>query len=409
MLKFTIKSQKIAGIAAESVKPNEKKKFKIWTKIPSITSDEKLFYKIITEMGNIFLNKIPFSPDLVSRFLILLHDNDIADIYVNDFPEMQKIKVNKSIEKGEPVYRKDITDIKEVKFPGIKIRKTDVVIYCTRINWRFGLYLDFTRKIDIEKMHKELGDVVRTLSFKKFLTEADLSLDKAKKEKNVDTWIVTEGKTDWRHLKAARKKLKIKSKLAFYEFEEGGGDINILKMCKEFAKLPNQTKRIFVFDNDNERILKELDKKTKGNANYQSWGNNVFSFYLPKPSHRKKYKNISIEFFYTDDEIHAIDPKTKKQLLFTNEIEERVIKNITSKKHQISFVKLDEPIREDEFDKKIYCEDVPNIVGKNGKQVAHSKTIFANNVINEKHGYNNFNFSEFKEIFKIINMIRKRK
>ena len=173
-------------------------------------------------------------------------------------------------------------------------------------------------------------------------------------------------------------------------------------MCEYYARTSHPVKMIFIFDQDNPDIIKRLDEKTTNDAKYQVWDNNVFSFYIPKPSHREKYKNISIEFYYTDDETHTIDPSTGKQLIFSNEIEERGTKSLTTGKYEAKFVKLNKPKDEEELDKKIYCKDVEKIVDESGNSIAHSKDVFANNILTEKEGFNNFNFTEFKRIFDII-------
>jgi hypothetical protein len=54
---------------------------------------------------------------------------------------------------------------------------------------------------------------------------------------------------------------------------------------------------------------------------------------------------------------------------------------------------------------KIYCKDVENIVDESGNLIAHSKDGFANNILTEKEGFNNFNFTEFKRIFDTIGEI----
>ena len=135
---------------------------------------------------------------------------------------------------------------------------------------------------------------------------------------------------------------------------------------------------------------------------------NAFSFYIPKPTHREKYKNISIEFYYTDEEIHTIDPETSKVLLFTNELEQRISKSLTHKqKHESTIVRLDKSKAEEELDKKIYSYDVESVKDSEGRVVAHSKEVFANKIFTDKPPFNNFNFEEFKVIFKIISDILK--
>ncbi|MBC8550646.1 MAG: hypothetical protein H8D23_13460 [Candidatus Brocadiales bacterium] len=283
------------------------------------------------------------------------------------------------------------------------MKSNDAVIYCTKIGWKFGLFYDFTRKMEQRELFKDLGGLTKKLSFDRYISSTDYELiNKLNENKDTNAFIVTEGKTDWKHLEKAKSKLNNNLRIEFDNYQDDRGDIDILRMCEYYARTSHPVKMIFIFDQDNPDIIKRLDEKTTNDAKYQVWDNNVFSFYIPKPSHRKKYKNISIEFYYTDDETHTIDPSTGKQLIFSNEIEERGTKSLTTGKYEAKFVKLNKPKDEEELDKKIYCKDVEKIVDESGNSIAHSKDVFANNILTEKEGFNSFNFTEFKRIFDII-------
>lgn len=222
--------------------------------------------------------------------------------------------------------------------------------------------------------------------------------------------IITEGKTDWKHLKNAFQKLRDNPKFEnlnfdFLEFEEEikMGDSHLKALCEQTSKLNNQRKVICIFDRDDATIIKQMDG-TNGRK-FKDWGNSVYSFCIPKPSHRDVYNNISIEFYYKDEEIKRNDLTTNKRLFFTNEIEEIIVKSKTNKRVNSSINILDQPKPEEESEKKIYCEDVPQIKDLNGNQVAHSKTVFAENILNQKENFNDFNVSEFEKIFDIIKEI----
>lgn len=157
--------------------------------------------------------------------------------------------------------------------------------------------------------------------------------------------IITEGQTDWMHLESAYRALlqdsnnkDLFSKLGnikFYEFEgkqksnkdsskeiqtltisdigfgkEGAslikaemGDSALLTLCETLSKFNNGRIIIFIFDHDKEEIVNEV---VNGN-NYKNWGNNVYSFAIPVPESRKKTPLISIEHYYTDDEIKSFE------------------------------------------------------------------------------------------------------
>lgn len=126
--------------------------------------------------------------------------------------------------------------------------------------------------------------------------------------------VVTEGKTDWKHIKKAKEKLNNYDSYEFYETLDDMGDTAAFNMLKEQSKINNSNKRIFIFDNDNENIVKDV---SDGNSNYKSWGNNVFSFVIPKPNIRENEDKISIEHYYPEDIL-------KKEVIFDDGIIRRI-------------------------------------------------------------------------------------
>jgi len=223
--------------------------------------------------------------------------------------------------------------------------------------------------------------------------------------------IITEGKTDWKHLKNAITKLNEENKYLeldfdFLEYEDDiqMGDSHLKSLCEQTSKLINSRKVICIFDRDCKDIINTMGGSN--GSNYKSWGNNVYSLCIPTPSHRLTYNNISIEFYYSDAEIQTIDQVTNRRLFFSNEVEEvRVISKTNKKKSKSEIRILDTPIAEDENDKKIYCEDVEFVKNANGENVAHSKNVFAENILNKTNGFDNFNVLEFEKIFEVIGQI----
>ena len=219
--------------------------------------------------------------------------------------------------------------------------------------------------------------------------------------------IITEGKTDWKHLKKAYHALLVEEKvqdlkIQFHKYSQPIGQDKLVTMCKSYAQVPHRKPIIFIADSDTPKIIEQLNSP---NAKFKSWGNNVFSFCIPTPPHREKYKNISIEFYYSDDEIHTVDQETGRKLLFTNEVQHTIIQSLTYKKpikHEWTLIASN---ASEEFDKKIFDDNYNEIVDKNGNNVACSKAVFAENVYSNKNGFTNFNFDNFKLIFDIIEQI----
>lgn len=136
--------------------------------------------------------------------------------------------------------------------------------------------------------------------------------------------IITEGTTDWRHLKAMKEELQrrrpeqaanlFENDYDFLEFSPSDdnrcaipanmGNDQLVKLCKGAALVSQNTKCILIFiaDSDDSRTNSSLDGQP-----FKSHGNGVYSFILPTPDHRKDQQGLSIEQLYTD--------KTMKQLV----------------------------------------------------------------------------------------------
>ena len=56
--------------------------------------------------------------------------------------------------------------------------------------------------------------------------------------------IITEGKTDWKHIKNAKEQLGDTVQYEFFEGTDYMGDIAVLNMLKEQVKVYNANKRI---------------------------------------------------------------------------------------------------------------------------------------------------------------------
>ena len=96
-------------------------------------------------------------------------------------------------------------------------------------------------------------------------------------------------------------------------------------------------------------------------------------------------------------------------MFFTNEIKasKTIHTDLTTNKTEIveNYIRLETPMIINEFAKKIYDQDASKIVDSSGNQVAISKAIFAENVIKGIDDFAKVKFTEFKEIFKIIENI----
>lgn len=156
------KEEDIAGFALTNVP----KDHYFWLlQKQSLTSDEPDFYSRIEQLANPFLGKVAVSPDRVSQFLVLIHRDLSADLFLNDFQVLIEMMAKRDVKKMEVVRKRDIADIRRLRFPAIKIDKTDKVVYCFKVGWKFALFFDLTREFDLKEAELALGTLYRRLSF----------------------------------------------------------------------------------------------------------------------------------------------------------------------------------------------------------------------------------------------------
>ena len=210
--------------------------------------------------------------------------------------------------------------------------------------------------------------------------------------------VMTEGKTDILHLKAALRSLKEKGAFPFLEIEsvnlapEQQGDNNLEKHCVSLCTVAHQLPIIAIFDRDNPAILKKVHDDSRG---FKSWGNGVYSFAIPVPAHRRENPDVCIEFYYSDEEIMRSNLQGRR--LFLNS--EFSQKSFRHKKEglsagNVSYVK----------NKSLKIIDA-EVYDDNEKNVALSKNDFANCIFNLEQGFDNLDFSKFSAIFDVIEKI----
>lgn len=165
-----------AGFAVENGKNGET--VKILTRA-SLTSDETDFYKYIEQISAEFLTKADIHIDSVHHMLVVIHNDQSADVYINEFTMSVEARIKKAAVKGAKVMLSDIADIRNLRFPDTDIQDSDKVIFCCKVGWRFGLFFDLTpgmqqvdkkgtmklEKLDIQQMHSMIGRLYRYLAF----------------------------------------------------------------------------------------------------------------------------------------------------------------------------------------------------------------------------------------------------
>ena len=186
--------------------------------------------------------------------------------------------------------------------------------------------------------------------------------------------IVTEGKTDWGHLKNALRRSQETGEfpdleVEFFETVEDMGDGELLKCLKAFQMVPPARAMVCLFDRDKQDIVKKITGGVLGISRRGA----VVGMCLEVPEHRKEQQDVSVEHLYKDETLQTCIPGTEKRLRFAREIGYRADR-------QTAFL-LPNP---DGTSRKIVDRDVERIGRMDGSdvgKVAISKTTFLQKVI----------------------------
>ncbi|MBQ3775599.1 MAG: AAA family ATPase [Ruminobacter sp.] len=222
-----------------------------------------------------------------------------------------------------------------------------------------------------------------------FIKEYENITDEMRKIKQ--PLIITEGKTDWKHLKHALNVFHSKGlfktvNVKFFEGEEAMGADKLDALLSKLAMIDQTAPIIGVFDNDC-KVGKKYIKPTP-------LGNNVYACSI---TDTQGYgEEISIELLYSREDLTKEWPD-KRRLYLTDEFSE--------KSHQLktdtSVVSQNKTI-DDAIKRKIIKVVDSNVYNDKEKELAVSKEEFARQIYEGKPPYENINVDGFKKIFKTI-------
>lgn len=209
--------------------------------------------------------------------------------------------------------------------------------------------------------------------------------------------VITEGKTDIIHILKAKEKLGIKTDFKTILSEnQPDGDSNLQKLLEQLCKVKQSNKIIAIFDRDIPKTVQTMDNNGVG---YKSYGNNVYGFCISIPQSRidNGQNGISIEYLYSDDEIHTTLPNGCR-LFFGDEFSEKSGKHVNENlilgnqsdrgKHKIV---------ENNGGQAVYDLNDNNVLAK--------KSDFANAIKNDQIPISPKSWENFKHIFDKIDTI----
>lgn len=207
--------------------------------------------------------------------------------------------------------------------------------------------------------------------------------------------LITEGKTDWKHLKSALRALGISDlNIDFYEYDYTMGDSALMKLLEQFAISAPSRKIIGVFDRDNEAICTQILDAEK---TYKQLSKNIYALSIPTANEEVYGPYTSIEHYYPKEQLLKVTKEGRRLFLGEEFFEGGMSKDkthLTKVKSIQNKVKVNGII-----DDKVYClETDPEFM----HSIALPKDDFAQLIYDQDEYASNFDFSEFAKIFDAI-------
>ena len=134
--------ERLAGYAAETGKPGEKLAV-CYRELIGPVDALHLKQQLDNLHGTLF-SKIPSLPDpsSINHLLVLIRPDLSCTAYVNELNIIEKVKVNRSIEKGEFIYASDIADVAAVDL-NIEIPPDFGIVFVRSLGWKRSIFFDF--------------------------------------------------------------------------------------------------------------------------------------------------------------------------------------------------------------------------------------------------------------------------
>ncbi len=216
---------------------------------------------------------------------------------------------------------------------------------------------------------------------------------------NKTPYVITEGKTDWKHIKAAMNVLNSDDiNVEFREYEDTLGDINLAKMLKSLSLIPNSRPVIGVFDRDNFDALGIEGLKEK---RFIKIDNNVYAFAIPAV-HSEEYgtEQISIEHYYKKGDLTKTTSDGRRLFLGEEFYDKGISKNM-------KYITRSKSIDRKTLINGVIDEKVYNINNDPQEKysIALSKDRFAQLIYDKDEFAAAFDFSSFNKIIDILRKI----
>ena len=311
--------------------------------------------------------------DEVDKHLHIQLQKEVLPLLFNLFPNVQFIITSHSpfLNMGLAEIAMDRTKIYDLDNNGLESSPTTNLVY----EQAYELFLDEKNKYAqmYNKLMEEVGHSNKTL-------------------------IITEGKTDVKHLKAALTRLNIEDlDLEFFEIgEQQWGDSQLKSMAIHLSQVKHTRRIIAVFDRDSDEYI---NFASEGSLPYRSLGNNVFAFAIPLVNETEYGDKISIEHYYLRRDLLSFD-RDNRRLFLGDEF--YTSGNSKDGQYQTKVSKIQNKVAVNGIidDKVFKRDDLEQL-----NSIACTKDQFAEDVLNSADRTFGFDFSNFNRIFALIRQI----
>lgn len=209
--------------------------------------------------------------------------------------------------------------------------------------------------------------------------------------------IITEGKTDYKHIQNAIHALGITDvDVDFYDVPDDWGDSKLRTMLENISRIKQHRIVIGIFDRDDPQYIEYVTE----NNQYRSFGDsNVYAFAIPLVNEDIYGDQISIEHYYKKENLLKSDTNGRRLFLGKEFYDSG---NSINGEYQTKISKIQHKVKINGIiDDKVYeSNDL-----QQSKNIALSKSAFVELIISDSEYNKDFDFSSFNHIIDIIKSI----
>ncbi len=217
-------------------------------------------------------------------------------------------------------------------------------------------------------------------------------------EKSQRPLIITEGKTDWKHIKASMKVLALDIPIDIYEYDHTMGDTALMALLKQLSIASPNRKVIGMFDRDNEEICKGTIGENS--EEYIELFPNIYAFSIPLVNEDIYGQYTSIEHYYSKKDLLKTNSEGRRLFLGEEFYDSGISRD---GKYVTRFSGIQKKVLKNGIiDEKVYVlADDPELK----HSMALPKDDFVQLILDEDEYAKGFDFSNFTKIFDVIKKI----